>query len=200
MKLKEKLVELKQSILPDNLSNNRDFEFEATLEDHPIGEENIYRLYYVNFHRFGPYYKHGKRCIGLINFPYKPFMLPAGMTREEGFKVLSYLTDFIEKREDTEPCSWKSVETLDGVLYLDRFGFTRVDESDESKIINLFTVGGRLLLFKQSKFYSKYFEWYTSGITLDEVKDIYAKYGLDFYDIVWLDKENKQENVKTLKK
>lgn len=45
------------------------------------------------------------------------------MSREEGFKVLSYLTDYIEKRDDTESCSLKSVRTLDSVLDLERFRF-----------------------------------------------------------------------------
>lgn len=128
-------------------------------------------------------------------------MLPKGMTREEGFKVLSYLTDFIEKREDTEPCSYKSVSTLDGVLNLERFGFTRVEEKDESKILNLFTVAGRLLLFKRSNLYPKYFEWYTENITKEEVESIYAKYNMEFRDIIWLDNQNNknENNPKTLK-
>lgn len=53
-------------------------------------------------------------------------MLPKVMTREEAFKLLLYLTDFIEKRDDTEPCSLKSVRTLDSVLDLERLGFTEL--------------------------------------------------------------------------
>lgn len=52
-------------------------------------------------------------------------MLPEDMTREEGFKILSCLTDFIERREDTDIGSLKSVRTLGGVLDLDRFGFRK---------------------------------------------------------------------------
>lgn len=127
-------------------------------------------------------------------------MFPNGMTREEGFKVLSYLTDFIEKREDTEPCSLKSVRTLDGVLDLERFGFTRIDEKDEDKILNLFTVSGRLLLFKKSELYTKYFEWYSEGITLEEVENIYNKYNMEFEDIKWLDEEKGENRSRVLKK
>ena len=43
------------------------------------------------------------------------------------------------------------------VLDLERFGFTRVNENDENKILNLFTVSERLLLFKKSELYEKYF-------------------------------------------
>lgn len=126
-------------------------------------------------------------------------MLPKEMTREEGFKVLSYLTDFIEKREDIEPGSFKSVKLLDSVLNLERFGFTRVDEKDENKILSLFTVDGRILLFKKSNRYQKYFEWYTENITQEEIKNIYAKYNMEFKDIIWLDNPKEKTHTKVLK-
>ncbi len=199
MNTKEKLIEFKEKLLQLNIPISRDFEFDAELEDHPIGNQNIYRLYYINYHRIGEGYGHRKNNIGIINWRFNPFILPKEMTREEGFKVLSYLTDFIEKREDTEPCSFKSVSTLDGVLNLERFGFTRVEEKDESKILNLFTVDGRLLLFKRSNLYSKYFEWYVENVTKEEVESIYAKHNMEFRDIVWLDNPKEKTYAKILK-
>lgn len=199
MKIKEKLLKLKDMILSSDLPVSRDFEFNVSLEDHPIGNQNIYRLYYVDYHRIGEYDGRNDNNLGVINWSCNPFMLPKGMTREEGFKVLSYLTDFIEKRKDTKPCSLKSVRTLDSILDLERLGFTRVKEDDENKILNLFTVSGRLLLFKKSKLYPKYFEWYTQNITLEEVTNIYAKYNIEFRDIVWLDNQNDKGPSKILK-
>ncbi len=111
-------------------------------------------------------------------------MLPEGMTREEGFKILSYLTDFIERREDTDIGSLKSVRTLDGVLDLDRFGFRKVKSNDP---IDLYIVDGRILLFKNSKFYKDYFNWYKEGITKEEIEEIYIKHNMTFEDIKWLD-------------
>lgn len=146
MNIKEKLIKFKSLLLE---TPNRDYEFDADLVDHPIADSNIYRLYYVNYHRIGEYYGRTGNNIGRIIWPCKPFCFPNGMSREEGFKVLSYLTDYIEKRDDTESCSLKSVRTLDGVLDLERFGFTRVEENNEEKIIDLFTVSGRILLFKK---------------------------------------------------
>lgn len=199
MNTKEKLIEFKEKLLQLNIPISRDFEFDTELEDHPIGNQNIYRLYYINYHRIGEYHGHRKNNIGIINWRFNPFILPKEMTREEGFKVLSYLTDFIEKREDTESCSFKSVSTLDGVLNLERFGFTRVEEKDESKILNLFTVDGRLLLFKRSNLYSKYFEWYVENVTKEEVESIYAKRNMEFRDIVWLDNPKEKTYTKILK-
>lgn len=191
--LKQKLIELKsrlsKSILPARPSNREFYnrEFYADFEDHPIGNQNIYRLYYVNYHRIGLSYG----GIGVIDWAFDPFTLPEGMTREEAFKVLSYLTDFIEKREDIEPGSFTSVKVLDSVLELERFGFKKVKEDDKNKIIDLFTVDGRVLLFKQSSMYQRYFEWYSEGVSREEVEAIYDKHNMPFKDIVWLDKEKK---------
>jgi len=198
MKLKEKLIEFKKNILSYGLPN-RDFEFDAILKDHPIGDQNIYRLYFVDYHRIREYDGRQDNNVGVVDWPCKPFMLPNGMTREEGFKVLSYLTDFIEKRYDVEVCSLKSVRTLDGVLDLERFGFKRVKETDENKILNLFTVSGRLLLFKKSELYNKYFEWYVENVTLEEVISIYSKYNMEFKDIVWRDSQNDKGYSRVLK-
>lgn len=199
MNIKEKLIKFK-SVLLETTNTNRDYEFNADLVGHPVDDSNIYRLYYVNYHRILEYDGRTDNNIGRIIWPCKPFMLPKGMTREEGFKVLSYLTDYIEKREDTESCSLKSVRTLDSVLDLERFGFKRVEENNENKILNLFTVSGRLLLFKKSELYSKYFEWYVENVTLKEVTTIYAKYNMEFRDIVWLDNQNEKEQSKVLKR
>lgn len=199
MSLKEKLLELKERLLSKEVPVPRALEFDATLEDHPIGSQDIYRLYFVNYHRIGESYGRQDNNVGMINWSCKPFMFPEGMSREEEFKVLSYLTDFIEKREDIEPCSLKSVRTLDGVLDLERFGFKRVKEDDENKILNLFTVSGRLLLFKRSNLYPKYFEWYVENVTLEDVTNIYSKYNMEFRDIVWLDNQNDKGHSKVLK-
>lgn len=203
MNLKDKLIKLKKDLFASILPN-RDYEFEATLEDHPIGNQNIYRLYYVNFHRIGEDFRFpGLNNIGVIDWPCKPFMLPNGMTREEGFKVLSYLTDFIEKRKEIEPCSLESVRILDGVLDLERFGFTRINTqlpTDSADVINLFTVSGRILLFKKSELYSKYFEWYTKGVTLEEVENIYNKYNMEFQDIKWSDEPKEEKIARVLKR
>lgn len=166
---------------------NRDYEFDAEFEDHPIGKGDIYRLYYVNYHRIQEYPGRADDNIGVINWHGKPFKMPAGMSREDGFKVLSYLTDFIEKRPEVKECSLKSVSTLEGVLDLERFGFTR-ESTTNRDVIDLFTVDGRLLLFKKmSKCYKDYFNWYVKGVTRGEVVRIYRKCGFEFSDIVWRD-------------
>ena len=165
----------------------KDYEFTTDLENHDIGDKNIYRLYYLNYMR--SYMTDG---VHMVNYPYKPFLLPSGMERDDAFKVLSYLTDFIERREDVEECSLKSVAMLDSILDIDRFGFMHLNEKiDDEDIVDLFTVTGRIHLFKNSPLYQKYFDWYTPGITEEEVIDIYKKCNMTFSNPV----ENKKREM-----
>ena len=197
MNLKEKLKKLKIKISDLSLSTNNNYEFEAELENHQIGNQNIYRLHYTDYHRIGEYYGKTGNNVGVIDWPFKPFMLPDRMSREDGFKVLSYLTDFIEKQQNLIPCSYKSVSTLNSVLDLERLGFVRINaDIDDSDVIDLFTVTGRLLLFKNSRYYQKYFEWYTEGITFDKIKEIYSKCGIEFYDLI-LSENSKKSKIES---
>lgn len=75
MNLKNKLLEIREDILT-KFSVNKDFEFDAVFEDHPIGNQNIYRLYYVDYHRIGQGYGMKNNNIGIINWNFEPFMFP----------------------------------------------------------------------------------------------------------------------------
>lgn len=175
-------------------SKKRNFEFDAELEDHKMDDKDLYRLYFMEFNRIGlPY--NSKANIEVVDWPYKPFKLPSGMTKEDAFKVLSYLTDYIEKDNNIAPASFKSVRILDDVLNIERLGFKRVDtnlSSDSSDVINLFTISGRIRLFKKHKLYNKYFEWYKEGVTKEDVVEIYKNCNVEFYDL------EKVSNVKTI--
>lgn len=175
-------------------SKKRNFEFDAEFEDHKIDDKDLYRLYFMEFNRIGlPY--NSKTNIEVVDWPYKPFKLPSGMTKEDAFKVLSYLTDYIEKDNNIAPASFKSVRILDGVLNIERLGFKRIDtnlSSDSSDVINLFTISGRIRLFKKHNLYSKYFEWYKEGVTKEDVVQIYKNCNVEFYDL------EKVSNAKTI--
>lgn len=184
MNLKSKLTAIKDSLFSWE-AINRDYEFEAEFEDHPLGEQNVYRLRYVNYHRIGENYGMGPSNLALVDLPFQSFMLPNGMSRSDAFKVLSYLTDYLEKNLNLKECSLQSVELLNKTLDSDSLGFTRLNIflDRNADVIDLFTVSGRLLLFKESEYYKKYFEWYSEGVTLEEVQDIYSRCGREFNDI-----------------
>lgn len=159
-------------------------EFDTDLKDHFIPDNKFYRLHYVDYMRD----INGR--IHSTNWPCKPFCLPVGLTLNESFKILSYLIDFIEKDRKLEECSLTSIVILDDVLNLDRLGFNRTDNIlFEDEITSLFTINGRIELFKNSRLYDNYFEWYVPNVTFDEVKEIYSTIGIDFYDLV-LNKDN----------
>lgn len=183
MNIKELLINLKEA-----LSINRNYEFNAEFENHEVGNGDNYRLYYMDYRRAGEGYREEKNNLHITDWPFKPFKFPNGMTREDGFKVLSYLTDYIERELNIGECTLRSVCTLDDVISLERLGFTRVSVDKREmleKVIDLYTVNGRILLFKQSAHYPRYIEWYTEGVTLEEVQAIYDKIGMEFYDLVW---------------
>ena len=188
MSLKNKLKLLKDFFKVEfKAKEDNSEEWDAEFEDHPLGNQNIYRLRYVNYHR----YDGGAGAIGVVDYKFTPFMLPDGMKREEAFRILSYLSDYIEKALKLEACSCNSVIELNRVLDLERLGFRRLSLTSQlpsNDVIDLFTVTGRLLLFKQMGDYNKYFEWYSEHVSLAEVKDIYAKYGIEFYDLERVDK------------
>lgn len=193
--IKEKYKKILNDLKEDTSERHkvyREYEFKADLEDHDLGDKDVYRLHFVGY-----YYSKLTDGYHVHDYPLSTFKLPEEMTREEGFKILSYLTDFIEKREDVEEASAASVITLDKILDLERFGFKKVKEKDESKIADLFTVQGRILRFKKSRYYSKYYNWYTEHITRNEIEKIYEAHNMKFQDIVWQDNP-KQRNLKPL--
>ena len=195
MVLKEKMVNLKEKVMSVS-SLNRNYEFDAELEDHPIPDSDIYRLSFADFHRFGEGYGMGPNNVSLLYWSGDTFTLPNNMAKEDAFKVLSYLTDYIEKEDDINIGSLKSVRTLDAVLGLERFGFRKVRCGDNALVVDLFTVAGRSLLFKRSEYYDRYFNWYTEGVSKEEVQEIYGKIGMKFEDIVWTDREKEKVKVK----
>lgn len=178
MGVKEKLIELKNKILLSNSSTNY-FDDDIILEDHPIGEQNIYRLCYVNYSINKKYYSR-KNNISMLNWQYEPFVFPYNMTRQDGFKVISYFLDFYYKKEGKDSYSLNLFRKVDSVFDKNDLGFVRVSEMDENKVLDLFIVGGNLLLFKESELYKKYFNWYIKDVSFEEVKEIYKKYGIDF--------------------
>lgn len=168
----------------------REDEFEADFVDHPIGKQNLYRLHYYES------YNRGENRYSVVDMHYKPFMLPVKMSREDGFKVLSYLTDYIEEKGNMKECSWKSVQTLDKVLDLERLGFTRVEDYQEEDVIDLFTISGRVKRFMNTSYYQKYFEWYTPGVKKKEIVNIYNKLNMEFTDLVPLNEVKKRNLCK----
>ena len=113
----------------DSISNikNRNYEFKAELENHPLGEQNIYRFYFIEYHRIGENYGMGPDNVGVFNAPFKPFMLPGNMSRADAFKILSYFNDYVANNYELKGVSYKSVSALDSLLDIPSLGFRRIN-------------------------------------------------------------------------
>lgn len=155
---------------------------------------SIYRLHHIEYLNIGENY--GYNIKGMRDYTFRPFLLPDGLTEEEAFKILSYLTNYLEKNLNIPAGSLQSVIDLNRVLDLERFGFKRVEcNCDDERLKHLFTLYGRTERFDRSKYRKKYFEWYTEDVTREEAKRIYAKIGIEFKDVVCTIKEKPQEKV-----
>lgn len=157
------------------------------------------RLYYVAFETFTRYGSDDAIKIGKTYSISHPYRLPNEMTIEDACKVVSYLSDKVEKENELEPACRQSVSMVSEML--GKYGFDkvesknqgnyhsvgnyipfvkiRVDDFPECKqiegVTDLFTVGGDFKLFKKSNLHSNYFDWYTEGVTEQEINDIYKK-------------------------
>ena len=137
-------------------------------------------------------------CVGHTYGISNPFILPKNMTLEEANKVVSYLTEKIEKENNLLQCSERSVSMISGLL--EDYGFQEVKNSgaghmhaitlfepfrriraanarcaEMSNVADLFTVSGDVRLFENSELNRRYFDWYTPDVTEDEVNRIYER-------------------------
>jgi hypothetical protein len=159
------------------------------------------RLYYIALERFSRYGS-GKRIGKTIGYSC-PFKAPKGMTLKEACKVVSFLSELVEKDGTVKPASETSVQIVGS--YLKTLGFDKIDEKskdyshrhavsldkkqalyiDDSTIIppqfvgttDLFTVDGDIKLFEQSDLMDRYFDWFTGWVTENQIKDIYSRIG-----------------------
>ncbi len=144
-------------------------------QNYDIEKETFYRLYYIHYHPIG------KGHIGTTSCSFESFSLPKGMEKEDAFKVLSYLTDFIEQKPGIEKASLKSLEILDSIIDLEDLGFKRRKYLPiNTTVVNLYTVTGIVDQFEHKFHYSTQVNWYTPNITKEEVKEIYSKKGIVF--------------------
>ena len=159
------------------------------------------RLYYVAFNKFKRYGT-GYTYIGQTYGISSPFRLPRDMSIEDACKVVSYLSEKVEKENDLEPASEKSVAMVSNELT--KYGFERVESKEHGHyhavaeyipftkirasipmsmeidgVVDLFSVGGDFKMFKKSDLHDRYFNWFTAGISNDEVKDIYDQISID---------------------
>ena len=174
------------------------------------------RLYYIALQKFMKYGS-DQMMVGQTYGVSSPFRLPNGMTFEDAFKVVSYLSDKVETENELNPASEESVVMVSQML--DKYGFSRVEGEEKGPyhaiceyrpfykikpafpvgekiegVVDLFTVGGDFKIFKKTDLYDRYFDWYIEGISQQEIADIYKNIGQSH----WLPNNQNSENKKSL--
>ena len=90
-------------------------------------KDNKIRLVYVAIEEFNKYV--GGKGIGVTFSNSSCFFLPEGMSFENAFKVISYLSEKVEKENDIEPASQHSVAMVSHLL--ESYGFKKDERSKQ---------------------------------------------------------------------
>ncbi len=153
------------------------------------------RLCYVAIEKF-PRYGTNEISIGQTYGISSPFELPKNMSLEDACKVVSYLSDKVKKENNLEPTCEKSVIMVSKIL--EDYGFKKVENANKGHyhvisqytpfqriktnspmcdkiegVVDLFTVDCDFKMFKKTDMYKRYFNWYSEGISKQDIADIY---------------------------
>lgn len=161
-----------------------------------VNDRRIRMVYANMFHRDAQYSDLPK--LSQEYYISATYRLPKNMTLGEACKVVSYLSEKIEKEDELIPASVASVmltsESLEGVgfkkLHDDNEGFRNVESiydpdypaymsycPAEKGVVDLFTVAN-MNTFKKTQLMKRYFEWFTPNITKEEIEEIYKNLNL----------------------
>lgn len=159
---------------------------------------NYIRLYYIALEKFQRGGDILTTRIGQTFGISSPFKIPEGMSMKDACKVISYLSVMVENKYNIEPATEKSVtmvskiladygfEEICGygqthihtVLALD-YPFSRIPTKIEQScskidgVADLFTINADFKLFEKTDLHNRYFEWFTDGVTKQDVEKIY---------------------------
>ena len=148
---------------------------------------NMIRLVYVALG--------GDSRIGVTFGASSSFVLPEGMSLKEACKVISYLSEKIEKEYNLEPGCRESLARVSRIL--ENYGFKKTGRDYQNYLhmtmqlngynrimlplnevkgcANLYTLNGNSSLFRRTNLYRDYFEWFTEGVMESEFNQIINK-------------------------
>ena len=130
-----------------------------------------------------------------VKSQFLPFLFPNGMSMNDGFKVLSYLIDYMYEYYGIEVGSYKSISVLDKLINLECLGFRRCNLEENVDVLNLCVTNQRIPLFRFSDVNFKITDWYSYGVSELEVIKIYEKCGLSFKKMSLLNLATSDNNL-----
>lgn len=155
-------------------------------------ENKNIRLVYVGLGAYNSYA--GGRKIGATLWASPTFSLKEGMSMEDAYKVISYLSLKVEREYRLQPGCKDSVTKVCSIL--ENYGFKKVSEEGKANYhatltcpasrlmlplvkvddcVNLYTVDGHFDLFRRSNLYGDYFEWFKDNVKESEFNQIINK-------------------------
>ena len=151
------------------------------------------RLIFIDLSKFYRYDSSQMR-VGMTVGASSQFDLPENMTMKQACKVISYLSEKVEKEKEIEPASEESVMAVSNIL--EDYKFKKLQETKPTRIhlvkkyrrfskisvpcqaregaVDLITFSGDEKCFKNSEMYSRYFDWFTENVTSEEIDEIYS--------------------------
>lgn len=150
-------------------------------------KRGIFCQHYLYFSEFKCPTDSGKDTFyEMHDFVTRKFTLPEGMSFEDAFKVISFLTNHVEKEYGLKECSAKTVQYVDNLI--EKFHFSHIEPKGETPFrflssncepcTHLFTVNGDVECFDHSQYATHYFEWFSDNVKFEDVKEIYKNLGL----------------------
>ncbi len=137
------------------------------------------------------YDSYSRSMLGETCFYSQQFYLPKGMSLNDACKIISYLSQKVEKENSIEEASLTSVKHVSSIL--NDYGFEPVLETQSQyihthgelpffkiksvckkvdNVVDLITYNGEKG-FKRSDLHSRYFEWFTKDVKESEINQIY---------------------------
>lgn len=176
---------------------------------------NAIRLIYLSYNKYTDYATREKK-LGQTYGVSSPMLIPHGINIEEACKIVSYLSEKIERENDLEPACERSVALTSQILqeygFLKMKGFnhghyhvtgkfprrkagTALLSSEKiDGVVDLITVAGNPILFKQSEIYNRYFDWFTGKVSETEIRYIYEKAGINLDEMLQKTREFLKES------
>lgn len=140
---------------------------ECKLINHKVEDTGTFRLKYEKF--LGSEVKKKNNIKWALN----EHVFPCEISREDSFKLLSFVIDETRRKAKKEESFIDSLIKVDKVL--PSLGFTKVPFGSFSRPVDLFIIEGDKRCFTHTKDYQRYFDWYKENISKEEAEEIFDK-------------------------
>lgn len=152
------------------------------LRDHKVIDFGLYRFKFLEYNEIKSVY--GPKFDETNVYVFKEFTFPYGMSKEDAFKVISFLLDSTKLIIKADTGRNVDVANKDVIKHTDKAlglaGFNRIKDdafNNFDGVTDLYLVSGNLKKFKKSSEYKKYFNWYVDDVTEQDVEEIYKSIG-----------------------